>query len=77
MAIDTAEKRHSIFGLSGSAQISHRVDLASGVNAADRRHVLESYRGIAAASPGGGTPLIALERSTFRFIFAALFRRIN
>ena len=53
MAIDTAEKRFSILGLSGSAQISYRMDLTSGVNAADRRHLLESYRGIAAASPAG------------------------
>ena len=76
MAIDTAEKRFSILGLTGSAQISHRLDLVSGVNAADRRHLLESYRGIAAAAPGG-TTLMAIERAMFRRVFGRIFGRVN
>jgi hypothetical protein len=74
MAIDTAEKRFSMMGM--GCPPCYRLDLASGINAADRRHLLESYRGIAAAAPGG-TTIMSQERANFRRIFGRVFGRVN
>lgn len=48
MAIDTAEKRFSMHAYSGGdAALCARLDGISGINAADRLHLLSRYRGIA------------------------------
>jgi len=77
MAIDTAEKRASVHAYSGNdAALVGRLDLVALLSAADRSHVTDRYRGIAAAGAAPST-LIALERATFRRIFGRIFGRVN
>ncbi|HSN24154.1 MAG TPA: hypothetical protein VLS45_08320 [Methylomicrobium sp.] len=52
MAINTAQKRASVFGYSGSiAAVCYRADLTSGLAAPDRAQATEEYAGITYSAP--------------------------
>lgn len=77
MAIDTAEKRASVHAYSGNdSALVGRLDLAGLLNAADRSHITDRYRGVAAAAPGGST-FMAMQRALFRLVFSRLWGRVN
>lgn len=77
MAIDTRDKRASAIACTVSPLLV--IEQPDGaIGASDRVHVGGwIYRGISIAAPGGGVPLIALDRSVMRRVFGRVFGRVN
>lgn len=75
MAIDTRDKRASVIGFSRPSGMT-LPNPDGGLNQGDRQQVAYSYRGIAAAAPGGAT-IAAQLRQNFQMIFSRVFGRVN
>jgi hypothetical protein len=77
MAIDSATKRASVHAYSGNdSALCGRLDGVALLNGADRSHITDRYRGIAAGAPAAVT-LMAMERALFRRVFGRVFGRVN
>lgn len=75
MAIDTRDKRASVVSFSRpSGLVMPNPD--GGLDQGDRQQTAFTYRGIAAAAPGG-TTITAQLRQNFQRVFGRIFGRVN